>query len=220
MRSDEKELWDALLDGQLDIDQLREPLMDHYSPQFVDAIRGLRELQAGLDRDGALMREVLTEAQEGPILDTDRGLLEHIPGDLTQATSTATIRRFAPWLALAAGLLLAVVGYRLSRPPGSPHGPSHGEELGNPLEVVASHPRGESTSFEEFRWSGPSRLGAWYVVHVQDEDSDQTWTSPKLTDRTWTPDPPLRAERIRWYVVYHPPGGDEPSSSPSVSASR
>ena len=222
MKPEEKQLWDALLDGQLDIDQLREPLVDNYSPDFIKAIQGIQEMSADLDRDGALMEEILAEARAEPVSAQDRELLQHIP-DPTEAPpspihSPSFGKRFAPWLVAAAGLLIAVTGYQLSRTAEDPVNP--GPQLGGPGEMEMIRPVGPDADFGTFQWKGPSQLGAWYVVHVADEDSDQTWTSEKLSETTWTPAPPIDAQRIRWYVVYHDPATGEAQSSSEASASR
>ena len=220
MRPEEKKLWDALLDGQLDMETLREPLMDHYSPEFIRAVQDLRDLSADLDRDGKIMEEVLAEAQAAAVTDEDRALLEHMPphaGSVAGGTTQpAWGRRVAPWVAVAASLLVAFTAYRFSRPPQEEPGP----QLGGPEAIQATHPIGGGADFREFRWSASSRLGAWYVVHVTDEQSGQTWTSEKLSESTWTPDPPIAAQRIRWHVEAYDPSTGEPTSSSSVSASR
>ena len=145
------------------------------------------------------------------------------------AAPAATGRRRAAWRvpALAAALLLALVGWRLLRPapevaPAAPEGYDPPVVLGAAAEGL--HPSGAVDAFDEpFRWTVDAGPLGWYVVRVLEDGGDDRLLAEqkRVTEQRCSWDPSLTTSwhRIRWEVLAFAADGS-PVGSQSAQAWR
>jgi hypothetical protein len=174
-------------------------------PECRDVLAQMQSVMGKLTRAGELeqgaLRDVLAEQPRPPSAEFEQHVRAHVHAQLGRRPRPSAARRVAQTLAIAAGLVMVALLYRVLVP-------ARPEEvlLGRD-QIACERPVGAGADFGTFSWHFDLPKRGRFELRVWDDSSPEA-TQPlveevDLTESRWTREPDDQRqwpERIRWEV--------------------
>ncbi len=195
-----------------------------------ERIETLRRAREAMEREGASVREELTEACEQRTRSDEQAVAAtiHAELDYSSATtgaigpatgrSTTPFRNALPWVLAAAAVIVALIlAFGDDKPTDDPL------MMGNGIEILG--PEGDAVDFTLFDWNGPAAASYRVRVFALDSgpDAEPVVESRVLDESQWTPGTSALSsmpDRIRWELQVFEAGGTELRFTERVDSAR